>query len=59
MIVRIRSLSDSAEAVALSWPARAPHAVRICDRGETPGMVEAMRAVSVPAGGFVTLRVTW
>jgi alpha-mannosidase len=59
MIVRLRSLSDNAETVNLSWPARAPRMVRICDKGETPGAREAKEAVSVPAKGFVTLYVTW
>jgi alpha-mannosidase len=59
MIVRIRSLSDNAETVSLSWPARAPREVHICDRGETPGTRDAKGAVSVPARGFVTLYVMW
>ena len=59
MIVRLRSLSESAETVSLSWPARAPREVRICDQGETPGTREAKGAVSLPARGFVTLYVMW
>jgi len=59
MIVRLRSLSDSAEAVHLSWPALTPRSVLICDRGETPGERDAKNAVSVPARGFVTIYVQW
>ena len=59
MIVRLRSLSDSAETVSLSWPARAPREVRICDRGETPGTRDARSSVIVPARGFVTVYVGW
>lgn len=58
-IIRLRSLSDTPELVPLSWPLRTPRSVRVCDRGEEPGPVDAMRAVAVPARGLVTLRVEW
>jgi hypothetical protein len=59
MIVRLRSLSESAETVQLSWPARSPKSVLLCDSGETPGKREAKNTVSIPARGFVTLYVKW
>jgi alpha-mannosidase len=59
MIVRLRSFSDNAEAVQLSWPGRTPKSVRICDRGEAPGAQEALQNVTVPARDFITLYATW
>ena len=59
MIVRLRSLSENAEIVRLSWPERSPGAARICDKGETPGTQDAKNVVSVPAKGFITLYVSW
>ncbi len=58
-IVRLRSFSEMDESVILSWPARAPRSVHICDRGEEPGATEARREVTVPAMGIVTLRAEW
>jgi alpha-mannosidase len=59
MIVRLRSFSERDESVRLTWPARAPQSVRICDRGEEPGKAQASGEVTVPAMGYVTLRVEW
>ena len=59
MIVRIRSLAEREETAGLSWPARMPRSVRVCDRGETAGPADASRSVSVPAMGYVTIRVEW
>jgi alpha-mannosidase len=59
MIVRLRSLSDHNETVALSWPALRPKSVRVCDRGEVPGPTDASSSTIVPARGFTTLWVEW
>ena len=59
MILRLRSVSDKDESVKLLWPARRPRSVRICDRGEEPGKMEASRDVIVPAMGSVTLCAQW
>lgn len=59
MIVRLRSFSDRQESVALSWPARTPRSVTVCERGEEPGTRDASRQVAIPPMGFVTLRVEW
>ncbi len=59
LILRLRSFSDKDESVKLSWPARTPRSVRICDTGEEPGKMEASREVTVPAMGSVTLRAQW
>jgi hypothetical protein len=58
-ILRLRSLSAKDELVKLSWPARTPRSVRVCDRGEEPGKRDASSDVTVPQMGFVTLRVEW
>jgi len=59
MIVRFRSLSEREETAALSWPLRAAGSVRVCERGETPGTVDASHIVRVPAMGYVTISVEW
>ena len=59
MIVRFRSLSEREETAALSWPLRAAGSVRVCERGETPGTVDASHSVRVPAMGYVTISVEW
>jgi alpha-mannosidase len=59
VVLRLRSLSDRDESAKLSWPARTPSSVRVCERGEEPGKKDALREVTVPATGFVTLRVDW
>ena len=58
-ILRLRSFSDKDEPAKLSWPARAPRSVMICDQGEDPGKRDGKREVIVPPMGFVTLRVDW
>jgi alpha-mannosidase len=59
MIVRLRSFSEKDELVKLSWPARTPRSVRVCDQGEKPGKTKASSEVTIPAMGFVTLRAEW
>lgn len=59
LILRLRSFSDRDETVKLSWPARRPRAVTVCDRGEERGKTEAGKEVVVPAMGYVTLRAEW
>jgi len=59
MILRLRSFSGKDEIVKLDWPARAPCFVRVCDTGEEPGKTDARKEATVPAMGFVTLRVEW
>ncbi|MBK7259597.1 MAG: glycosyl hydrolase [Ignavibacteriae bacterium] len=59
VIVRLRSFSEQEESVALSWPARMPRQVRVCELGEEPGARDAMRTVAVPPMGLVTLRAEW
>jgi hypothetical protein len=58
-IVRLRSLSDKDELVKLSWPARNPASVHVCDKEEEAGKLEVSNEVTVPAMGSVTLRVEW
>ena len=58
-ILRLRSFSDEDESVKLSWPARTPRSVKICDRGEEPGKSDGSGEIVVPSMGFVTLRVDW
>jgi alpha-mannosidase len=57
--LRLRSFSASDERVRISWPARRPRSVRVCDRGDEPGKTDATREVTVPAMGYVTLRAEW
>lgn len=59
MILRLRSFSEKDEIVKLSWPARMPRSVHVCDIGEEPGQSEASRQVALPPMGFVTLRADW
>lgn len=59
MILRFRSLSDKDELVKLTWPARKPAFVYLCDKGEEAGKTEVSRGVTVPAMGLVTLRIEW
>jgi hypothetical protein len=59
MIVRLRSFSERDETVKLSWPARRPSSVLVCNQGEEPGSRNASDGVTVPAGAFLTLRVAW
>ena len=59
MLVRLRSLSEKVETANLSWPARTPKSVRICEKGETPGNKEVRQSVPVPAKGVVILLVQW
>ena len=59
LIVRLRSFSKNDARVALSWPARHPRSVTICERGEERGKTEAGNQVTVPAMGFVWLRAEW
>jgi alpha-mannosidase len=59
MIVRIRSLSERRETLSLAWPARTPRSVRVCEQGEEPGEKDALKYVTLPPMGFVTLRVDW
>ena len=58
-ILRMRSLSANDEFVKLTWPARRPSSVYLCERGEEPGKTEALNGVSVPAMGMATLRIEW
>jgi alpha-mannosidase len=59
MILRLRSLSEQTESVKLTWPARKPSSVLVCERGETPGKVDASSEVAVAAMGYTTLRIAW
>jgi hypothetical protein len=58
-ILRLRSLSDKNESVKLSWPARTPRSVKVCDRGEEPGKIDGSSEVTVPPMGFVMVRIDW
>jgi hypothetical protein len=58
-IIRFRSLSEKDESVSLGWPAGAPRSVRVCERGEEAGKIEAGSTVTVPAMGSLTLRAAW
>lgn len=58
-IIRLRSFSERDESVRLSWPARTPRAVHVCERGEEPGTTVTRNEVAVSAMGFVTLRAEW
>ena len=58
LIVRLRSVSDNPERVTLSWPARTPRLVRLCERGEEPGE-EIHNDVVIPGNDFITLRADW
>jgi len=57
-VIRLRSVSERDEKVKLSWPARNPKAVSICDLEETPGM-EIKDELTVPANGLITLKAEW
>jgi hypothetical protein len=59
VILRLRSFSQKDEPVKLSWPARTPRSVTVCDRGEEPAKRDGSKGVIVPPMGFVTLRVNW
>jgi hypothetical protein len=59
MLVRLRSFSTKEERVEISWPARTPREVRICDQGEEPGSRDGSGSVIVPPMGLVTLRAAW
>ena len=58
MIMRLRSVSDKAETIQLSWPSGTPQSVYLCDREEIPGDKIA-NVLSVPANGMITLKVLW
>ena len=58
-ILRLRSFSDQDEPVRLSWPARSPLSVKVCDVGEEPGSRDGSSEFAVPPMGFVTLRIDW
>jgi hypothetical protein len=55
-IVRLRSLSDKAESVNLSFPAGTPRSVSLCRLEEIPGEPLA-GAVSLLPFGVITLRI--
>ncbi|HEX7411789.1 MAG TPA: glycoside hydrolase family 38 C-terminal domain-containing protein [Bacteroidales bacterium] len=59
MILRLRSFSDKDELAKLTWFARKPASVFLCDREEEAGKMEVSSGVTVPAMGFVTLRAEW
>jgi hypothetical protein len=59
MIVRVRSLSPSNETLNLNWPYKTPAKVFLCNKGEEAGSTEVSGGVTVPANGFVTLKVIW
>ena len=59
MIVRVRSLSSEDEILNLKWPDIKPGKVFLCDKGEEAGSTEVSGGVTVPANGFVTLKVVW
>jgi len=59
MIVRVRSLSSEDEILNLKWPDIKPGKVFLCDKGEEAGSKEVSGGVTVPANGFVTLKVIW
>jgi len=58
VIIRLRSVSDSAEVVRFSWPAGNPSSVNLCETEEVAGP-EINNELSVPAKGMVTLKVVW
>jgi alpha-mannosidase len=58
-IIRLRSFSGTIETVGLTWPARTPKVVRVCEHGEEPGTKDASATVNVPPMGMVTLRAEW
>ena len=57
-IVRLRSLSDKPENVALRSPAGQPKAVHLCVREEIPGDAVG-ESISLPPLGLATLRIEW
>jgi len=59
MIVRVRSLSSEDEILNLKWPDIKPAKVFLCDKGDEAGSKEVSGGVTVPANGFVTLKVVW
>jgi len=57
MIVRVRSLSSVDEILDLKWPEMKPAKVFLCNRGEEATSKEVSGEITVPANGFVTLKV--
>jgi hypothetical protein len=58
MILRLRSVSNKAELIKLSWPSGTPKSVYLCEREEIPGD-KISNDLSVPANGLITLKVLW
>jgi hypothetical protein len=58
VIVRLRSVSHTDQAVRLSWPAGNPKNLNICEKEEEPGM-KITNEVTVPSNGLITLRAEW
>ena len=58
MIVRLRSVSDKEETVALGFPARRPSAVRLCEVEEIPGRAVG-GSLTLRPYGMATLRLTF
>jgi hypothetical protein len=57
-VIRLRSVSQRDEKVKLSWPARNPKALSICDLEEVPGR-EINNELIIPANGLITLKAEW
>lgn len=59
-IIRLRSVSDKDQSVALEWQTKAPRRLTICDFNEEPGKNEVTDGcVNIPANGLITLRAEW
>jgi len=58
VIIRLRSVSQTDEAIRLSWPDGNPKNLNICEKEEEPGM-KITNEVTVPANGIITLRARW
>ena len=58
MIVRLRSVSDKEETVALDFPARRPSSVSLCTLEEQPGQI-VDGTLKMKPYGMVTLKLTF
>ena len=58
MIVRLRSVSDKEETVALDFPARRPSSVSLCTLEEQPGQA-VERTLTMRPYGMATLKLTF
>ena len=58
-IIRLRSVSDKDQEVALDWATRIPQRISLCKSGEEPGKLVSNGKITVPAMGFATVRLDW